>query len=472
MSPSQGKADKLLPGVNLPPGSGASSTMLALLHAAVKRFPTTFDSVKLPSSSQAFKTIYARLLIEVEQRRCASPERSAIASWLQRRVAESLVLRDHRGNERPLGSLDLEAAPLRVEHRTSSHRSGWTPELSYAGRQWRGTQLVELIDRLEAAHRCNALAAHRLRRLLSRLTPCGELKLHGERFAILGAGAEIGPTEVLLRAGATVLWLDVRAPPAHLDGIGGELHHTGGQGDLLRHPDRIAATIGVFADPHPAHLGLFAYGPGRGREWRLGAAMIAVLRAISREQLRSVGLFVSPATPIELHEDDARLVTERLETVTGWRSLCTRARLLTRHRALPELPRVSDSIVPLQGVSYQAAQWLEKTVAMEALAAEHSDLPISANVAPITQTQSMAHPIFRAAFRGATAFDVESFPSEFTRTLASLLYVEDILSGASLDPCHVHGGVLTLPFSLESALKIAVGVGLLRRSPRRPNGSR
>ncbi|MEL6543812.1 MAG: hypothetical protein AAFQ82_04245, partial [Myxococcota bacterium] len=245
--------------------------------------------------------------------------------------------------------------------------------------------------------------------------------------------------------------------------LGGELYHANGRSDLLLHPDQVASTIHGFASDAPAHIGLFAYGPGQGREWRLGAAMNAALRALPRERVRSVGLLISPTTPLLLEADDAQLVQERLENLKGWRRMFSASKVLAKSRARADLPRVCDSIVPLQGVSYQAAQWLEKTIAMEAIRMDNPDLPISANVAPVTETTSMNHPVFQAAFRGAPTFEVESFMPEVTRTLSTLLYVEDVLGEAPNAPRHLHGGVLPMPFSLESALKVAAGIGVLRR---------
>ncbi|MEL6338629.1 MAG: hypothetical protein AAFP04_06550 [Myxococcota bacterium] len=451
------------PGVNLPVGQGASSFMLSLLRDVCGHYPETFGATALPNSSGSLKKTYASLLVEFEQRRCASPKRHEIASWLQREVATRTFLRDSDGRERPLKDLSLNAEPLALEHLSSSRGSGWRPQLNYRNKQWQGHDIAALIDDLEARHRTNATTAAALRRATARLDSEGELKLRGERFVLLGAGAEIAPTEALLRAGGTVLWMDIVPPAPELHGIGGELHHACGRSDLLLYPDRVAATIADFAGQGSVHVGLFAYGPGQGREWRLGAAMNAALRALPSEMVRSIGLLVSPTTPIELHEDDANLATQRLRETAGWRRWFAGARLLRRSRARADLPRVCDSIVPLQGVSYQAAQWLEKTIAMEAIATDNPQIPISANVAPVTMTASMNHPVFQAAFRGAPVFEVEAFDSQFTRTLAAMLYIEDILGEKPDRHRHLHGGVLPLPFSLESAIRVAAAVGFVRR---------
>ena len=50
-----------------------------------------------------------------------------------------------------------------------------------------------------------------------------------------------------------------------------------------------------------------------------------------------------------------------------------------------------------------------------------------------------------------------------TRTLSTLLYIEDILGEKPAGPRHLHGGVLPMPFSLESALKVAAAIGVVKR---------
>ncbi|MEM6732983.1 MAG: hypothetical protein AAF658_15610, partial [Myxococcota bacterium] len=71
-------------------------------------------------------------------------------------------------------------------------------------------------------------------------------------------------------------------------------------------------------------------------------------------------------------------------------------------------------------------------------------------------------PVFLAAFRGARRLGVEAFDSGVTRTLSTLLYIEDILGKPPTGPRHFHGGVFSLPYSLESAIRVAAAIGFLR----------
>lgn len=101
-------------------------------------------------------------------------------------------------------------------------------------------------------------------------------------------------------------------------------------------------------------------------------------------------------------------------------------------------------------------------------AAEQSrPLRVSANIAAITRTRSLDHPLFAAAFGGAGAFGVETFTPRQSRCVNGLLAVRDWLHPDPSVPgrIRVHGGIRTLPYPLEPALQVAAGFGFVR-SPR------
>ena len=98
-------------------------------------------------------------------------------------------------------------------------------------------------------------------------------------------------------------------------------------------------------------------------------------------------------------------------------------------------PQPTDRVLEIgTGSGYQAAQYLEKMMAAEtwatwgpALAATPHPRHVSANVAGVSQTRSLQHPVFDAAFGGATAFGVETFASGATRALNAMLTARDWL---------------------------------------------
>jgi hypothetical protein len=180
---------------------------------------------------------------------------------------------------------------------------------------------------------------------------------------------------------------------------------------------------------------------------------------------------------------------ERLQKRPAWQSAL---------RAVGALPTpghhvhgdatVARAIVSIQGLSYQAAQYVSKICAAESYAVHGlalddgppAPLTVSSNVAGITNTRSLAHPLFQAAFVGAPLFGVQIFEPATTRALGGLLILHDLLNSeapgaagrASSAPRararellsqQVHGGIYCLPYVLEHAIRAAAVIGMARR---------
>jgi hypothetical protein len=139
---------------------------------------------------------------------------------------------------------------------------------------------------------------------------------------------------------------------------------------------------------------------------------------------------------------------------------------------------VARAIVPLQGVSYQAAQYISKILTAEVFATQGIDLKgpaqplrVSANVAGITKTRSLNHPVFQAAFLGAPTFGVEIFEVPTTQALATLLILHDLLNSdanpkgdiTALFTKQVHGGIYSRAFALDPMIRIATLMGMVKR---------
>jgi hypothetical protein len=134
----------------------------------------------------------------------------------------------------------------------------------------------------------------------------------------------------------------------------------------------------------------------------------------------------------------------------------------------------SRTVASIQGASYQAAQylgkvlkaecWAEGSAAGAASSPPRPPLRVSANTAAITRTRSLDHPVFAAAFGGAGAFDVETLTPRQSRPLNGLLAVRDWLHPDTPVPgrVRVHGGIHTLPYPLETALRVAAAIGFAR----------
>ena len=106
-------------------------------------------------------------------------------------------------------------------------------------------------------------------------------------------------------------------------------------------------------------------------------------------------------------------------------------------------------------------------------------LTVSAPVAPITRTASLQHPLFDAAFEGASMFDILVSEPQATRVMCALLAFHDLLapdapsrasSGlsvaervAAITEEQIHGGVYAQPYALEREIVVAALAGLAKK---------
>ena len=144
---------------------------------------------------------------------------------------------------------------------------------------------------------------------------------------------------------------------------------------------------------------------------------------------------------------------------------------------------VARGVISLQGAAYQAAQYLTKIISGEVLATAGlggAPVTVSANVAGVTNTRSLSHPLFQIAFQGAPQFGVRIFDPPTTRALSGLLMLHDVLNpdapgsatkvatsladrARAVRTEQIHGGVYDLPWQFESAVKTAAVLGMGKR---------
>ncbi len=445
--------------VSLPEGETGSKFFFRVLKEAAQ----TFSIAGLPRDSKTFKSGYGDALARFEAARIASPDRVKVARHL---VA---ALRS---------SVRFAGLPLTEALKTPVA----APKLETHALQNKGCSLPitqAQIDRLHADHHMSN-AAHRA---LSWMVARGALDLSKERFVILGAGAELSPARLLLEAGATVLWIDVKAPDVSTLRGGTVVFNPAGD-DLLRNPMGALASIRAFCKDAPAHFDLLAYAPGASRELRIAATMNLMLEALDPKMVQSVAMLISPTSPGEMQAEDIALAGAREDDAPLW------MRGLALARALPapgsyggDRGRVARSIVGLQGQAYQAAQYIAKILSAEVLAADGLNgkaITVSANVAGITNTRSLSHPLFQVAFVGAPSFGVNIFVPDITRALSSVLMVHDVINpdapGAAdkfydandekaraLRSQQIHGGVYNLPWQFDACVRVAALLGASRK---------
>ncbi|MCC6623069.1 MAG: hypothetical protein IT385_17560 [Deltaproteobacteria bacterium] len=484
-------------GVTLPAGETGSAFFHRLLSEAVSRFPAALSQARFPADARAFKKDYARALVRFEAARVASPERVDIARHLVTGLHAGLgFTRD--GGRLPLAEHLATRAPdpRMTTVDGAGGRPGLVPSVTSGGAAYDRRSIVSLAEDLRRQHHMTDAALAALRWIVERAEADGGLiDLRGEHFALLGAGAELAPTAMLLRAGATILWIDRVGPaerlsPDDLQASAGRLVTAEGASDLLADPLAVAAAIARFAEraERPVHVGLFAYAPGQGRELRLAAGMDAIVRSLDPGLVGSVSMFVSPTIPAEVQSEDHARASARAAAPAVWQRALERVRAIRGpgHHQSGGSP-IAHAVVALQGPTYQAAQYLAKVLSAEVYATSglglggaSSPVRVSANIAGITATRSLVHPLFQAGFLGAPSFGIRIFEPTTTRSLASLLVLHDLLNpaapsapGASfatpdervraLASRQLHGGVYNLPWILDDTIRAAAVIGLTKK---------
>lgn len=465
-------------GVGFIDAGSATAHLHAALMAAVVEFPGELAAAELPDDPAAFRRSYAEALPRFEAARVASDHRVAVARVVVAAAVERLVLKP---DGVPLHeAVGRSAEPLPTDVRSFEGSTRLHPSVPFDGTDRRGADLVASVADLVERGSASASVGDAVARLVDDAGFDG-IDLTGRRIAMLGAGAELAPTRLWLEGGADVLWIDVADPPVDLlgrDDLAGSLRWVPGGADLLTDADRVRATIEEFADGEPIDLGLYAYAGGHAREWRLTAAMNAIVDVLPAELVHGVAMLVSPTTCGILTADELAAEGARRADAPRWQRALAGMRALgsgAGHAMIGETAS-NRGVVTIQGGSYQAAQYVGKMLAAEVWALSDPPIRVSANTAGVSLTSSLEHPVFQIAFAGAKALGVETFAPATTAALNGLLTLHDRLYPPSDDAVlnelfttRVHGGIYETPYPIDPALRVAAAIGVLR-DPRRIAG--
>ncbi len=469
-------------GVSLPAGQTGSTFFRNIMSDTVAAFPGEFTNFALPSES-AFKKSFGETVVQFESYRVASRKRSDIARFMVQRTHEQLEFHssDFEGLFQDYTAQPCE--PVKIESTKFSGKPGLIPSVPFRGITYTGPSLTYLGQKLLSENKMTQRAAKALGWLAQFASAHdGKIDLKGKKFVILGASAELAPTKLLLSAGASVLWVDIKSPDhilAEPQKYAGTLSYSPDATNILLQPNKIRASIEAFSNGEPVHIGMFAYAAGASQEWRLASTMNAIIMSLPPACVASVSMLISPTSAAVIQPEDVSNGYNLKAKLPLWQGLLKSLGQLKQSVSCDDngIP-VARAIVPLQGVSYQAAQYIAKILTAEVFATQGISLKgpahplrVSANVAGITKTRSLNHPVFQAAFLGAPTFGVEIFEVPTTQTLSTLLILHDLLNPeekphgdmSALFAKQIHGGIYSRAFALDPMIRIATLMGMVKR---------
>lgn len=392
-----------------------------------------------------------------------------------------------------------------------------TLSLPYQGRRLFDRDLVAVVDDWVA----RGIAEPGLAPVIDAVMAESELlDLRGVHVAVLGAGAQMGPTRSLLRWGATVHAVDLPDPStwqqliAIARSTAGTLRIpiapdsgrapivTSRFGDAtpagLVHPDDDAAVaeaagVNLLADAprivpwlmecsQPLVIGSYAYAEGATHAL-LAVASDAIATSISSQRPDVTLAYLATPTDVFVAPEAAVADSRRRWHRRGLAGLAqTPLRMAGQFR--PNYPASSeigngaalvDALVPQQGPNYALAKRIHRWRSQVAAA---DGQRVSINLAPATRTRSVvANRLLAAAYAGADRFGVEVFEPSTSTTLMAAMLAYDLqrprtgTTGTSrpgqeaFTEVAVHGGLWRTAYAPRSVLGIAALLGVLESRP-------
>ncbi len=362
--------------------------------------------------------------------------------------------------------------------------------LPFHGDRLVGDVLARQLDSWQEAGVLEPSAAERIRAVMAHPE---WLELVGQTVVVLGAGAEMGPLQALLRWGVRVAAVDLPRPelwrrvlasgrdragtllvPVRADAaVEGDSDATADRAGLDLLTELGAAAEWIRGLEGAVVLGNYVYADGV-TNLRVSAAVDAL--TVSLQAARADLALAFLATPTDVfavppeavaHAQRAYETRSRLAKVLG-RPLrtVTAGRLLRRQYAPGVEPGIHDAIVAQQGPNYALAKRLQR---WRATVARDAGGTVSMNIAPPTRTRSvLKNRALAAAYAGAYRFGVEVFEPATANTIMAALLVADLNTGGG--PAHehpwqdeayaaVHGGLWRAPYQPRSALGLAAVLG-------------
>jgi hypothetical protein len=335
------------------------------------------------------------------------------------------------------------------------------------------------------------------------------LDLSDQRFALLGAHAEMAPLPYLLRWRATVYAVDLPRPDLWQHML--KLAHAGNGtlcvpcardpgaaatpaalaqhagADLITDTPELAAWLRAVEGP--LTVGAYAYLDGA-QHVRVSAAMDAIQAAVAARGDVTLAMLATPTDAYAVPAAALAAAHARFDARGGAARLAHRLSLghgfarngsAVEFAAAPEaaseaapLGGIVDALVAQQGPNYALAKRLQH---WRALAARQTGTRVSIHVAPPALTRSVTkNRLLAAAYRSAHRFGAQAFEPPTAAALMAALLVHDLrhpqaVANPAVPLAHplqllseaaCHGGLWRMPYAARSALPMAAAFGMLR----------
>eukprot|EP00041_Stephanoeca_diplocostata_P008833 m.132438 g.132438 ORF g.132438 m.132438 type:complete len:540 (-) comp17499_c0_seq3:400-2019(-) len=396
--------------------------------------------------------------------------------------------------------------PLHAVTVVGQAEHGQQAQVPYKGKVLEGARLLEQIDcwiRDGAIERCAGSAVEMVLRNESWV----RLDKKDDVYVVMGAGAAMGPLQVLLSLGATVVAVDINVPaiwmrliqlarqsagkliiPVSSSKFGSEMASNASHNDesiaaaagcslLDDGYIRVARWLTTLCKGRRMVLGAYAYVDGA-RFVKIVAAMDALMEHVRAARSSEV-CYAYLCTPTDIHlrpESAWQDAEDRYKNRAWWHDSCRYASL-GRYCNPPQCPPIAtrangtyyyaNCVVAQQGPNYLLAKRIQHWRAMVARA---DGVIVSSNVAPASATHSvMKNKLLAAAYAGTDYFPpIEIFPPDTSNAVMTLMLIHDLNNtnscahpGTKLaNPQNLftegawHGGFWRLGFALDSVTEL------------------
>ena len=366
----------------------------------------------------------AELLPQFEAARIQSAQASEIARALCLGAAAHLRC----ASNRPSTATDASRTPRALAQAAGdspSPRSRWCASTcrvagglrasaDFGGRRYRGGELEQLAHELERAHFATKADHGRAHPAWPRRRPPEGVSLAGTALRPVWCGRRAEPgvraargrrRGAVARPQAAAHRPPARAAPRGRAPVRG--HGSGGV-DLLAQPARVRATILEFAEGKPVHFGLHAFASGKSGPLLVSLTMNEI-RAQPAARAGALGLVLVVAHVGQLRgarRRGRRRRASKRRPHAAPRAGCAPARCRPAICSARQ-QRLSCAVVPAAGRELSGRRVHRQTARRRGLASYGNALDggaghaVFANMAPITDTRSLASPLMRRPSRRA-----------------------------------------------------------------------